>query len=511
MHLYGHPADMTGLQAVADKHGLQLFEDAAQAHGASLHGTPVGAFGAFAMFSLYPTKNMTSGEGGMVSVATPEIERMLRLYRNQGMERQYENEVVGLQQPDDRHPRRDRPGAADQGRRLDRRRGSPTPRTSRRNLSGVTPPPVADGAVHVYHQYTVRVAEDRDGFAKALARGVRRRLRHVLPDPEPPAGAVQRRRRPARRPSGRRRECLSLPVHPSLSRGRPRARSSPRSTRWPWRAPEMANLRAGLIGLGMMGRHHARVLGALDGVDLVAVADPAGDPFHVRRRPPGRWTASRASSTPASTTAWSPCPPRSTRRSASRWPRPGCTRWSRSRLAQNTVSARRLADAFDSAGLVGAVGHIERYNPALQSAALAARQRRPRRGLPGRHPAAGSVPEPDRRRRRGQGPGHPRHRPDRVGDPAAVPLASSAHTAKRSGRPHEDLVAMIGQLEDGTVTNHLVNWLSPLKERVTTITGERGAFVADTLTGRPDLLRERRQRQHLGEPGRSSAASPRAT
>ncbi|HZL07514.1 MAG TPA: DegT/DnrJ/EryC1/StrS family aminotransferase, partial [Coriobacteriia bacterium] len=96
VHLYGHPADMTGLQAVADKHGLQIFEDAAQAHGASLNGVPVGAFGSFGMFSLYPTKNMTSGEGGMVSVATDEIEHLVRLYRNQGMLRQYENEVVGF-------------------------------------------------------------------------------------------------------------------------------------------------------------------------------------------------------------------------------------------------------------------------------------------------------------------------------------------------------------------------------------------------------------------------------
>ena len=73
VHLYGHPAKMAELQAIADKHGLMLFEDAAQAHGASLNGTPVGAFGTFAMFSLYPTKNMTSGEGGMVSAANDEI------------------------------------------------------------------------------------------------------------------------------------------------------------------------------------------------------------------------------------------------------------------------------------------------------------------------------------------------------------------------------------------------------------------------------------------------------
>ena len=58
----------------------------------------------------------------------------------------------------------------------------------------------------------------------------------------------------------------------------------------------------------------------------------------------------------------------------------------------------------------------------------------------------------------------------------------SARTAHKSGRDHEDLVAVVGMLADGTVTNHLVNWLSPMKERVTIVTGERGAFVADTLT-----------------------------
>ena len=66
---------------------LLLFEDAAQAHGASLEGAPVGTFGTFAMFSLYPTKNMTSGEGGMVSCADDELARSVRLLRNQGMER----------------------------------------------------------------------------------------------------------------------------------------------------------------------------------------------------------------------------------------------------------------------------------------------------------------------------------------------------------------------------------------------------------------------------------------
>ena len=96
VHLYGHPADMTALGDLASTNGLALFEDAAQAHGATWHGRPVGSFGAFAMFSLYPTKNMTSGEGGMVACATPSLVRAVQLLRNQGMERRYENEVVGF-------------------------------------------------------------------------------------------------------------------------------------------------------------------------------------------------------------------------------------------------------------------------------------------------------------------------------------------------------------------------------------------------------------------------------
>ena len=68
VHLYGHPAPWDGLSGVAERHGLLLLEDAAQAHAASYDGTPVGALGDVAAFSFYATKNMTTGEGGMVVV-----------------------------------------------------------------------------------------------------------------------------------------------------------------------------------------------------------------------------------------------------------------------------------------------------------------------------------------------------------------------------------------------------------------------------------------------------------
>jgi len=215
VHLYGHPANMPAIQAIAERHGLQVFEDAAQAHGASLGGTPVGAFGSFAMFSLYPTKNMTSGEGGMVSVATPEIERLVRLYRNQGMEQPYKNEVVGFNnRMTDIHAAIGRVQLTKVGGWTKQRQENAAFLSA--NLEGVTPPPVADGAVHVYHQYTIRVREDRDGLAKALREeyNIGSGMFYPIPNhqlapfrvaldlPETAKAAL---------------ECLSLPVHPSLS------------------------------------------------------------------------------------------------------------------------------------------------------------------------------------------------------------------------------------------------------------------------------------------------------
>ena len=217
VHLYGHPAKMDALRAIADKHGLMLFEDAAQAHGASLNGTPVGAFGEFAAFSLYPTKNMTSGEGGMVSVANAEIERNVRLYRNQGMLQQYHNEVVGLNnRMTDIHAAIGRVQLTKVGAWTQKRQENAAFLSA--NLQGVTPPPVAEGAVHVYHQYTVRVTEDRDGFSKALKEQYNVGSGMFYPVPNHRLLPFQS---PVDLPQTERAalECLSLPVHPSLSQG----------------------------------------------------------------------------------------------------------------------------------------------------------------------------------------------------------------------------------------------------------------------------------------------------
>ena len=215
VHLYGHPANMPALQAIADRHCLQLFEDAAQAHGASLGGTPVGAFGTFAMFSLYPTKNMTSGEGGMVSVATPQMERLMRLYRNQGMQAQYSNEVVGFNaRMTDIHAAIGRVQLTKVGGWTKHRQENALFLSA--NLAGVTTPPVADGAVHVFHQYTIRVGDDRDGLASALRAeyGIGSGLFYPTPTHRLAPFRVDVDLPETARAAA---ECLSLPVHPSLT------------------------------------------------------------------------------------------------------------------------------------------------------------------------------------------------------------------------------------------------------------------------------------------------------
>jgi perosamine synthetase len=220
VHLYGHPARMTELAELAAQRGVDLYEDAAQAHGASLHGRSVGTFGKFAMFSLYPTKNMTSGEGGMVSFADEDGARRVRLLRNQGMERQYENEVIGFNaRMTDLHAAIGRVQLTKVDAWTEQRQRNAAFLDA--NLTGVVIPAVANGAVHVYHQYTVRVAEDRDGFVRALKNehGVGSGVYYPIPNHRLPSLAVYAPGLDLPQTEIAAREAVSLPVHPSLSQG----------------------------------------------------------------------------------------------------------------------------------------------------------------------------------------------------------------------------------------------------------------------------------------------------
>ena len=230
----------------------------------------------------------------------------------------------------------------------------------------------------------------------------------------------------------------------------------------------------------MMGRHHARVLGSLDGVELVAVVDPGGDPHGVAN---GRELLASVGELIARGVDYAmvAAPTALHEAIGLELAEAGIHALIEKPLATDTPAAKRLTLAFASRGLVGAVGHIERYNPALQQM----RKRLEAGDL-------GAVYQITTRR---QGPFPARiadvgvvkdlatHDIDLTAWVARSPFESvSARVAYKSGREHEDLVAAVGQLEDGTITNHLVNWLSPFKERLTIVTGERGAFVADTVT-----------------------------
>lgn len=217
VHLYGHPADLAAITRLAERHGLAVIEDAAQAHAASMRGIPVGAWGSAAAFSFYPTKNMTSAEGGMVVTDDAETARKVRLLRNQGMERRYHNEVVGLNnRMTDLH-------AAIGRAQLRKLPGWTTDRQANaeflnRSLAGVRTPATAPHAVHVYHQYTVRIpGEHRDGFVADLAEaGVGSGMYYPIPVHKLESFALDLELPETARAAA---EVVSLPVHPALSQG----------------------------------------------------------------------------------------------------------------------------------------------------------------------------------------------------------------------------------------------------------------------------------------------------
>ncbi|PFG31893.1 Gfo/Idh/MocA family protein [Paramicrobacterium agarici] len=240
-------------------------------------------------------------------------------------------------------------------------------------------------------------------------------------------------------------------------------------------------LRAGLLGAGMMGRHHARVLREVEGIDLVAIADPAGDPhgvaggLEVLPDVEGLIAASIDMAVVA-------VPTRFHEDAALKLAAAGVHTFVEKPIAETVEAGQRMTKAFADAGLVGAVGHIERFNPALQEL---------RRRL-----SAGELGNVYQVATRRQGPFPARIADVGVGKDLAshdIDLTAwvtqsdydrvFAQTAFKSGREYEDMIAVTGRLASGAVVSHLVNWLSPMKERITVVTGEKGAFVADTATG----------------------------
>lgn len=225
VHLYGQPAAMDEISALAARHRVVMVEDAAQAHGAAFRGRSVGSFG-IGCFSFYATKNVTTGEGGIITTDDDEIADRLRVLRNQGMRRRYEYEVPGHNyrltdiQAALATPQLDQLAELTELRRKNATRLS----AGLSDVPGLVTPVVKPGRTHVFHQYTVRVADrgavGRDELAAKLnelgiGTGIHyprvvfdadcyRRHPQVVVEPVPVAEQI----------AG---EVLSLPVHPWLS------------------------------------------------------------------------------------------------------------------------------------------------------------------------------------------------------------------------------------------------------------------------------------------------------
>jgi dTDP-4-amino-4,6-dideoxygalactose transaminase len=209
---------MDAIMAIAEKHNLVVIEDACQSHGATYKGQRVGSFGT-GTFSLYPTKNMTSAEGGMITSQDAEIAEECRVIRQHGMRRRYYHDELGFNfRMTDVH-------AAIGHEQLKKLEGFNALRRKNAaylsaNLKGVTVPYVPEGCEHVYHQYTVRVPGGRRDALRTYLQehGVGSEVYYPVPVhqqkfyveelgyhqtlPEAECAAL---------------EVLSLPVHPALS------------------------------------------------------------------------------------------------------------------------------------------------------------------------------------------------------------------------------------------------------------------------------------------------------
>lgn len=213
VHLYGNPADMPRISEIAKKHNLKIIEDAAQAHGAAINDKQVGTWGAASAFSFYPTKNMTSGEGGMITTNDENIDRLARLYRNQGMAVRYLNELPGF------NLRLTDILAAIGRVQLNKLESWTTERISNanyltENLKGVHLPLVRPGFKHVFHQYTIRVDSNREEFVKELSKsGIGSGIYYPTPVHKLPSFALNFDLKQTEIAS---KSVISLPVWPTL-------------------------------------------------------------------------------------------------------------------------------------------------------------------------------------------------------------------------------------------------------------------------------------------------------
>jgi perosamine synthetase len=224
VHLYGQPCDMKRIMRIADEHKLAVIEDACQAHGAEYEGEKVGSFGT-GCFLFYPTKNMTTGEGGMITTNDKDIAQKARMIRSHGQGERYFHEILGYN-----YRMTDIAaaiGLCQLGKleKLNNKRINNAKFLTGRltGVKGLVPPQVRPDVKHVFHQYTVRVTQDfgipRDELRrKLIGEGIATEIYYPLPMHKQPlyqSLGYNDHLPNSEKAAG---EVLSLPVHPPLTK-----------------------------------------------------------------------------------------------------------------------------------------------------------------------------------------------------------------------------------------------------------------------------------------------------
>jgi perosamine synthetase len=222
VHLFGQPFDVQGIKQVCESHNLVLIEDAAQAQGAICNGEKTGAMGDMGCFSFYATKNMTTGEGGMVTTSTKSLNERLRLLINHGQSEKYLHTRLGYN-----YRLTDVAAAIGlvQLKKLEkfnlRRRKNAEYFDTHISVKGLVTPFVAPGMHHVYHQYVLRLTDEfpmkRTDFIEYLkAKGIGTAVHYPIPIHHQPIYA--RANEPDSCPisTSLASSVLSIPVHPLL-------------------------------------------------------------------------------------------------------------------------------------------------------------------------------------------------------------------------------------------------------------------------------------------------------
>ena len=223
VHLFGQPFAVRPVAKICEERGISLIEDAAQAHGAEYHGKKVGSFGVAGCFSFYPTKNMTAGEGGMVTTNDPALSERMRRFINHGQAEKYHHTSIGY------NFRMTDIGAAiglAQLHKLDafnaKRRETAAYYDARIDRTGIILPEIVPGVKHVYHQYTIRVTDTcrltRDQLAVALReKGIGTGVHYPVPLHRQPVFLEYAEKSHCPVADSLAGEVLSLPVHPLVT------------------------------------------------------------------------------------------------------------------------------------------------------------------------------------------------------------------------------------------------------------------------------------------------------